>query len=83
LNTNEPNDLVKVEVPVFTWAIFKIEEYSMEQTVEKIQALWKRIFPEWFPASGYEHAEGPELELYYSSGGGKYYSEVWIPVVKK
>ena len=44
----------------------------------------QRIFSEWFPSSGWEHADRPELEI-YSSGdirGANYYSEVWIPLQK-
>lgn len=82
-STAVPEDLVSVEVPPFTWVIFRTEEHKPSETTEKIQAIWKRIFPEWFPNSGYEHAPGPELELYYESGEDRCYSEVWIPVVKK
>ena len=78
-----PADFVTVNVDAFTWAIFKTENHKQSETPEKIQALWKRIFPEWFPTSGYEHAAGPELELYYNIDENTSYSEVWIPVVKK
>lgn len=78
-----PDDLVTVEVKPYTWAIFKTEEHSLEGAPEKIQALWNRIFPEWFPTSGYEHAGGPELELTYEIADNKYYSEIWIPVMRK
>jgi AraC family transcriptional regulator len=78
-----PEEFTSISVPALTWAIFKTEEHKEEETTEKIQDIWKRIFPEWFPNSGYEHAEGPELELYYSLGKDRCYSEVWIPVVKK
>ncbi len=78
-----PDDLVTVDVGPYTWAIFKTEEHGMENAPEKIQAIWKRIFPEWFPTSGYEHADGPELELTYEISDDKFYTEVWIPVVKK
>jgi AraC family transcriptional regulator len=77
-----PKEYTSVSVPAFTWAIFKTEEHKESETTEKIQAVWKRIFPEWFPSSGYEHADGPELELYYSLGEDRCYSEIWIPVVK-
>ncbi|MEN6312844.1 MAG: GyrI-like domain-containing protein [Clostridiaceae bacterium] len=58
------------------------EKHAQDQTTEKVQALWKRIFPEWFPTSGYEHADAPEFEMYYRAGDDKYIAEVWIPVVK-
>lgn len=81
--TKIPDGLVTVDVQPYTWAIFKTEEHGMEDAPEKVQAVWKRIFPEWFPTSGYEHAEGPELELTYEITNNKCYTEVWIPVVKK
>lgn len=73
-----------VDVDSYTWAIFKTEDHGFEDSSEKIQAVWKRIFPEWFPTSGYEHAGGPELELTYEISKGKFFTEVWIPVeIKK
>lgn len=50
-----------------------------------IQDTWKRIFSEWFPATKYEHADGPELEVYYEgdTSSKDYKSEIWIPVVNK
>lgn len=78
-----PEDLTTIQMNPCTWAIFKSEEHTLENTSEKIQAVWKRIFSEWFPTSGYEHAGSGEMELTYEKPEGKYYSEVWIPVVKK
>lgn len=45
-----------------------------------------QIFSEWFPSTGYEHAEAPELEAYPASGdihASDHRTEIWIPVVKK
>jgi AraC family transcriptional regulator len=78
-----PADMAAVDVGAFTWAIFRTENCKPSEITEKIQALWTKIFPEWFPGSGYEHAAGPELELYYHIDENTSYSEVWIPVVKK
>ncbi|WP_026478618.1 AraC family transcriptional regulator [Alkaliphilus transvaalensis] len=82
-SANAPQDLLSVEVKPYTWAIFRTEDHGYEDASEKIQAVWRRIFPEWFPTSGYEHDCGPELELTYNIEGDRFYSEVWIPVVKK
>ena len=44
-----------------------------------------RIYSEWLPNSGYEHAMLPEIE-YYSAGdmmAADYKSEIWIPVKNK
>ncbi len=50
-----------------------------------IQELFKRIYTEFFPAGGYERAEGPDLEIYYEGdiASPDYRSEIWIPVVKR
>jgi AraC family transcriptional regulator len=67
-------------VPAATWAVFE----SRGPLPGSIQNTFMRIFSEWFPSSSWEHAEGPELEI-YSQGDThdpNYYSEVWIPVKK-
>lgn len=65
------------------WAIFKTDNYNNTNMVSMIQELWRRIYSEWFPSSGYDHAEMPELELYYENTDKTGYCEVWIPIVKK
>lgn len=82
-NANVPDEFSVISVPALTWVVFRTDEHKRSEVVEKIQAIWERIFSEWFPSSGYEHAEGPELEVYYTAEGDRNYSEVWIPVVKK
>ena len=76
-----PEGLSSLEIPACTWAIFE----SVGPMPTAIQEVWGRIYGEWFPASGYEHAMAPEIE-WYSDGdtnAADYRSEVWIPVVKK
>lgn len=82
-NVSLPAEYTKLSVPAATWAVFSTAECTQEDGTEAIQNIWKRIFPEWFPNSGYEHADGPEFEMYYNKGNGKFIEEVWIPVVKK
>jgi AraC family transcriptional regulator len=77
------DEFTKLDVPAMTWAIFSREKHTEEQTTEKVQGIWKRIYPEWFPGSGYEHAEAPEFEMYHKAGKDLYIVEVWLPVVKK
>jgi AraC family transcriptional regulator len=63
------------------WAVFT----SIGPMTDSIQNVWQRIYQEWFPATGYEHAGGPELEV-YAMGDPRaedYRSEVWIPIMKK
>jgi AraC family transcriptional regulator len=80
LRATLPEGSVDIMVQELTWAIFS----SRGPLPGAIQDVFKRIFAEWFPTSGYEHADGPELEVY---GPGDmtaedYYCEVWIPVKK-
>jgi AraC family transcriptional regulator len=75
-----PKGCVDIKAPAGTWAIFPCRG----PLPGAIQEVWRRIFHEWFPTSGYEHGPGPELEV-YSEGDSQspdYYSEVWIPVRK-
>ncbi len=69
------------KIPAFTWAVFT----STGPNPGAIQKVWERIYQEWFPATGYEHADGPELEVYPPGdlNAPDYRCEVWIPVVKK
>ncbi|ADL50828.1 AraC family transcriptional regulator [Clostridium cellulovorans] len=76
-----PETLSKLEIPSLTWAVFEITG-PMPTAMSEV---WGRIFSEWFPTSGYEHAEAPEVE-WYSKGdlsATDYKSEIWIPVIKK
>jgi AraC family transcriptional regulator len=76
-----PENLYKLEIPSLTWAIFEITGPMPTAMAE----IWGRIFSEWFPTSGYEHAEAPEVE-WYSNGdlsSADYKSEIWIPVIRK
>ncbi|MEI5907476.1 AraC family transcriptional regulator [Bacillus spongiae] len=69
------------EIPARTWAVFE----SVGAMPDAIQGVWKRIYSEWFPSTGYEHAGGPELELYPPGNPNdpNYRCEVWIPIQKK
>ncbi|WP_206109300.1 AraC family transcriptional regulator [Paenibacillus sp. HB172176] len=69
------------EVGAYSWAVFT----ATGPMPGAIQTLFSRIFQEWFPATGYEHAGGPEIEVYPPGNpyADDYRSEVWIPVVKK
>ncbi len=48
----------------------------------EISSLFSRAYSEWLPASGYNRASGPEMEIYYTDTDGKHFEEVWIPVKK-
>lgn len=81
-NTMSENNFHVVEVPASTWAVFTIGECPESETMVKLQSLWQKIFSEWFPTSGYEHAVAPEFEMFHKTED-QCSGEVWIPVVKK
>lgn len=72
-------DILKIEA--YTWAVFE----SIGPFPDTLQNVWGRIYSEWFPSSGYEAVEGPEILWNESldTGNLKYRSEIWIPVKKK
>ena len=75
-----PDGMCSLEIPSLTWAVFEI----VGPMPTAMGDVWGRIFSEWFPTSGYEHAEAPEVE-WYSNGdmdSADYKSEIWIPVIK-
>lgn len=63
-----------------TWAVFE----AVGPFPETLQNIWGRIYSEWFPSSGYEAVEGPEILWNESkdTSNPKYRSEIWIPVSK-
>ena len=76
-----PENMVELYVEEGLWVIFPC--YGRRN----IQPVWKRIYGEWFPGSGYEHSGGVEVE-WYSDGdldADDYLTEIWIPIkeVKK
>ncbi len=76
-----PSDLEVLEVKKGTFAVFE----SVGPFPETLQDIWGRIYSEWFPASGYESVEGPEILWHESPDTSKsdYRSEIWIPVKVK
>ncbi|MDQ0177962.1 AraC family transcriptional regulator [Bacillus chungangensis] len=68
-------------IPAATWGVFEV----IGPMPNAIQEAWQRIFHEWFPSTGYEHAGGMEFEA-YSPGdpfADDYRTEIWVPVIKK
>ena len=70
-----------LKIDACTWAVFE----SIGPFPETLQNVWGRVYSEWFPSSGYELVEGPEILWNESpdTGNPKYRSEIWIPVKKK
>ncbi|MGE7765102.1 AraC family transcriptional regulator [Peribacillus sp. NPDC096540] len=73
-----PEEYSSLTIPASKWVIFEVHG----PMPDAIQEVWKRIFSEWFPTSGYEHAGTPEMEVYTDDDASNpdYYSEIWIPV---
>ena len=79
--SNETAEYDILNIDAGTWAIFE----SIGPFPETLQNIWGRIYSEWFPSSGYEAVEGPEI-LWNESpdiSNPKYRSEIWVPVKKK
>jgi len=67
----------KINIPQATWAVF-------DCTLDNLQEITKRIFSDWFPSTGYEHDDAPELEVYLPEKPGEPMNcELWFPVKKK
>lgn len=74
------------DIPAHSWAVFPCRG-PMPFSIQEVN---RRIFSEWLPASGYEIAEGYNIENYSNPAGfqkgmrdPEYYTEVWIPVKEK
>ena len=80
-SSDETAELDVLKIEASTWAVFE----SIGPFPETLQNVWGRIYSEWFPSSGYEAVEGPEILWSESpdTGNPKYRSEIWIPVKKK
>ena len=76
-----PENLAKLEVKASTWAVFE----AVGTFPDALQNVWGRIYSEWFPASNYEQAEGPEIlwNEHKDVTSPTFKSEIWIPVLKK
>ncbi len=68
-----------VDVPAATWAIFKSELHTIEETSNAISSLIKQIYVDWLPTANYTKVENYEFELTYKCKD-RYYSEIWIRV---
>ena len=75
-----PAGCVDLTAAAVTWAVFP----SRGPMPGAIQAVWGRIYSEWFPSLGYEHANSCDIEVYPQGdmGAADYCCEVWLPVKK-
>lgn len=68
--------MIKRDFPEATWAVFEAEGGP-----EGIGEIWKRLYTEWVPTSGYDLAYLPAIECYLPPEENK--NELWVAVVKK
>lgn len=73
-----PEGMEEAIIAPYTWAIFPGEGKNTS-----IQALERRIVSEWLPTSGYNYADGPDVEVYLNADPENAKYEVWIPVEKQ
>ena len=80
--TSKTEGYTMVDIPSHTWAIFPSGKHPVSEQDAVVEAMNKRIYAEWFPASSYELVDGLEMEIY---GGDKEnsYVEIWLAVRKK
>lgn len=79
--SDKTQDFDVLNVESGTWAVFE----SVGPFPQTLQDVWGRIYSQWFPSSGYEASEGPEILWNESpdTSNPKYRSEIWIAVKKK
>lgn len=80
-SSKEITEFDELKIDAGTWAVFE----SIGPFPETLQEVWGRIYSEWFPTSGYEAMNGPEILWNESkdTSNPEYKSEIWIPVLKK
>lgn len=80
-DSDAPDGFRRNTIPARTWAVFECKGAMPNAT----QDLWHKIVSEFFPTSSYKPTYEMDIEA-YSEGNmddPNYYSEIWIPVVKK
>jgi AraC family transcriptional regulator len=73
-----PEGMACLEIPAGEWAVFP----TQGPFPKTMQDVWARIYTEWFPSSGYQHAGGPSLVWSESPdiSSPTFRNEIWIPV---
>lgn len=76
-----PDGMVAYDVPACTWAIFECKG-AMPVAIQTMQ---QRIMTEWFPNSGYQYADAPDIEQYTDGdqNSDDYICYIWVPVQQK
>jgi AraC family transcriptional regulator len=69
-------------IPASQWAVFECRG----KVPDSIVRAEMYAFTEWLPASGYIHANAPEIEVYPPESDGSQednYCEFWLPITEK
>lgn len=76
-----PENLMQLDVAASSWAVFEV----VGPFPETLQNVWGRIYSEWFPSSGYEQVQGPEIlwNADKDTTSPTFRSEIWVPVLKR
>lgn len=79
-NNSKDTDLETRKIPAATGAVFT----SVGPMPHAVQKVWERIFQEWFPKTGFKHANAPEIEVYLPGdpSAQDYKCEIWMPIIK-
>ncbi|KEO82131.1 AraC family transcriptional regulator [Tumebacillus flagellatus] len=64
-----------LQFPESAWAVFEASSPA------EVQDIWKRVYTEWVPTSGYDLANLPSLEC-YCPPGHQPVAEVWVAIEK-
>ncbi|WP_110045453.1 AraC family transcriptional regulator [Paenibacillus cellulosilyticus] len=101
METSQFNYLIGMEVGTFDgmlegqvarefgeadYAVFTTPLVEPALFTHSIQSTWQRIYTEWFPQSGYEHAGKPEFELYDERSNParpEIQMDIYIPIKRK
>ncbi len=73
-----PEGLESQVVDAALWAIFP-GRGPMPQTIQEVE---RRIVTDWLPSSGYEFANGVDMEVYLDADPTNQSFEVWMPIRK-
>lgn len=81
------NRFERITIPEGTYLVCETEPCMWP--CDELEALYRRAVTEWIPGSGFELAEGPEVELIYwpyKENNDNYnstrYAQLWLPVRK-
>lgn len=77
VSAHEPSaGMIKRDFPAATWAVFEAEGPP-----DSLVEIWKRLYTEWVPTSGYDLAYLPAIECYLPPEENR--NELWVPVVRR